>query len=169
MSKIPNKISRLRGWRRPYQVSHPLMAGFRRDDGLGNSSGWLAVAVASYCPSRSSQCAKENKQNLAHERMGNLVDVSFSFSSSFQRYLSAVRALALPRSGRRRPRHGGHGDGGGGRGQTRVGRGGARGRRGGRALGGRRQRGVGRGRRVAGRRGAAGCWGEINSKLTQGN
>jgi len=67
--------------------------------------------------------------------------------------LSAVRALALPRSGRRRPRHGGHGDGGRGRGQTRVGRGGARGRRrGGRALGGRRQRGVGRGRRVAGRR-----------------
>ena len=46
--------------------------GFR-DDGLGNSSGWLAATVASYCPSRSSQCAEENKQNLAHERMGNLV------------------------------------------------------------------------------------------------
>ena len=55
-------------------------AGFR-DDGLGNSSGWLAVTVASYCPSRSSQCAEENKQNLAHERMGNLVVMSQKFSS----------------------------------------------------------------------------------------
>ena len=59
-------------------------AGFW-DDGLGNSSdwssGWLAVSVASYCPSMSSQCTEENKQNLAHERMGNLVETGYKVNS----------------------------------------------------------------------------------------
>ena len=38
-----------------------------------NSPGCSPDIVASYCPSRSSQCTEENKHNLAPDGMGNVV------------------------------------------------------------------------------------------------
>ena len=48
------------------RYSSTLSQGFKDEDS-GNSPGWWATTVATYCPSRPSQLTQETQRNIAKE------------------------------------------------------------------------------------------------------